>query len=480
MKKTVIVASLCIAAFFLYKNASDYQKPALFDTEAVDALMFEMQNAYEIPGLALAIVKEGKVIYTKGYGIANLDTGKKTDSATLFPIGSCTKAFTSLSLLLLANQGLLHLDEPIVKYLPEFRLSDPNTTATTTITDLLCHRTALGRHERCYFYSDFPRHEFLNRLPYLESLSHFPKQYLYNNIMYAVAGILVDKVSGISWESYLKKTIFDPLGMTSTTTTYDHQSHANIAAPHLKIRGKMQVVPYGDTTPVAPAAGILSSANDLSKWMLFQLSHEPQLITKEALDLTHRLHMEIKLKEDLLLNPLGYGLGWVIAEHDHAINLHHQGYIRGFHSIISLYPEDQMGITLLANTRTKRAMMHAVHALRSLLKGEPLPQPAFKVNPESEPSTPIHKSSSNPDLKAYVGHYFHPGYGNLEVVWKNDQLTILYLQNSYSVYFSSFDKAEIFCELPEALLFQSEFKSDALLIHFDPALQPIRFEKKQD
>lgn len=491
-KKLLIfmIASLAIAlgltAYFF-----PHRQPAIdpidqYHATQVDAVMEEFQKKYDIPGLAIAVVKNGKVLYERGYGVASLDTRSKVTPKTLFPIGSCTKAFTGLSLAILADRNKLQLNDPVIKHLPEFRMSNPLATLETNIVDLLAHRTGLGSHGMAYIYTDYSRQELLNRLPHLQMQYDLRDQFLYNNIMYAVAGIVTERVSGLRWEDFIEKEIFIPLEMTDSKTNYPlHPRSAALASPHLKIDGKTQVVPYGTITQVAPAGSLVSNARDMSKWLLFQLSDGSALISHEMFEETRSLQAGLTINHEASYAGFGYGLGWVIAKDGPHLNYNHEGYIQGFNSYVSLFPKDELGIAIMANAKASGVgLLEAALMLKSILTDSKAPDLNFEEVTEEIPHPVSSVFSTNLPLDAYAGSYFNPGYGTIVISIKNHQLVADINHIKYTFHDKCKENIIIATNYPEILQFDAKFtygtdcKITALVIDFDSNLESIRFVKR--
>src|SRR5215475_2135570 len=241
----------------------------------LDAYVARALKEFEVPGLAVAIVKDGKVVITKGYGVRKLGEPAPVDEQTLFGIASNTKAFTAAALAILVDEGKISWDDPVTKHLPGFQMYDPYVTREMTVRDLLTHRSGLGLGAGDLMFfppTTFTREEIIARLRYIKPATSFRSKYAYDNVLYLVAGQVVAAVSGKSWDDFIKERIFAPLGMTlSNTSIKDLRPGGNFVSPHQKVEGRLQPVPYMNLDNTAPAGAINSNVAEMEKWAIAQL-----------------------------------------------------------------------------------------------------------------------------------------------------------------------------------------------------------------
>src|SRR5215475_3225441 len=242
----------------------------------LDAYVARALKEFEVPGLAVAIVKDGKVAITKGYGVRKLGEPAPVDEQTLFGVASNTKAFTAAALAILVDEGKISWDDPVTKHLPGFQLYDPYVTREMTIRDLLTHRSGLGLGAGDLMFfptTDLSPDEIVRRVRFIKPATSFRSAYAYDNLLYLVAGQIIPAVTGKGWDEYIKDQIFTPLGMTNSFTTTDGLKAASDAAtPHSKLSGKLETLPPEFVDNVAPAGAISSCVADLAKWMNLQLA----------------------------------------------------------------------------------------------------------------------------------------------------------------------------------------------------------------
>ncbi len=239
-----------------------------------DQFIDKVRETFEVPGLSVAIVKDGKVILASGYGTKDITKDDPVDEETLFGIASNTKAFTATALGILVEEGKLKWDGRVIDYLPWFQMSDPYVTREMTIRDLLVHRSGLGLGAGDLLWwpaSTYDRKEIVRRLRYVPLATSFRSAYAYDNVLYTVAGEVIEAVSGMSWEKFIQTRILEPIGMTSSDVRHSAGIHGgNIAIPHAKVEGTVRAVVPFTSDNVNPAGGIHSNALDMAKWMIVQ------------------------------------------------------------------------------------------------------------------------------------------------------------------------------------------------------------------
>ncbi|HEY0385993.1 MAG TPA: serine hydrolase domain-containing protein, partial [Pyrinomonadaceae bacterium] len=240
----------------------------------IDEYANRVMRDWHVPGFAMAIVKDDRVIFAKGYGVRELGKSAPVDEHTLFAIASNTKAFTAAALATLVDEGKIRWDDPATKYLPGFQLYDPYVTREMTVRDLISHRSGLATFggDLLWYDTTYNRDEILRRIRYLKPTSSFRSKYGYQNIMFLAAGQIVAAVTGKSWDDYVRERFLVPLGMTTTTTSVTaFKSTDNVASPHNELDGKLRVVRYSNVDGVGPAAGLNSNVAEMAEWLRLQL-----------------------------------------------------------------------------------------------------------------------------------------------------------------------------------------------------------------
>ena len=284
-----------------------------------------MQRAvadWDVTGLAVAVVKDGDVLFAKGYGIRELGSGVKVDEHTLFAIGSTTKAMTAAAIGMLVDEGKLDWDDPVTDHLREFRLYDPFVTREITIRDLLTHRAGLPNADFLWYGQDRESDDILFRMRYVEPETLLRSSFTYQNIMYAAAGEVVAELSGMSWDAFIQKRIFEPLemnGSIASAATLDAQP--NVARPHYRVDGATRVIENASVDAIAPAGSVWSSVFDMAQWMRFLLEGTTrdgtELLSQETLEELFTPQTLVDPEEfyptQAVTNPhwMTYGLGLV-------------------------------------------------------------------------------------------------------------------------------------------------------------------------
>ena len=329
-----------------------------------DDFVERVMERFEVPGLSVAIVKDGDVVLTRGYGVRRLGSSERVDENTLFGIASNTKVFTATALGILVEDGLLEWDAPVVDYLPGFQMYDPWVTRHITVRDLLVHRSGLGLGAGDLMFwppSTFTRPELVERLRYIPPATSFRSAYAYDNVLYPVAGEVIAAVSGMSWEDFVSSRIFAPAGMSGSDVRLSHpDSVLNAAMTHARVEGAVQAVsPYlGDV--VNPAGGIFSNATDMARWVMVQLDSGrvatggrvfgPE-VTRELWKPVTPIDFGDPPPE---LAPLEhsfqfYALGLGVRDYRGVRMLTHTGGLPGYLSQVSFIPEAGVGVVVLTN-----------------------------------------------------------------------------------------------------------------------------------
>ena len=255
-----------------------YNSFAQISEKQLDELVENTLKSFNVPGIAVAIVKDGKIVLSKGYGVKSILTNEKVDANTLFGIASNSKAFTTAALAMLVDEKKLNWDDKVIQYIPEFKMYNDYVTNEFTIRDLVTHRSGLGLGAGDLMIwpdgSDFKAIDIIRNLQYLKPVSAFRTKYDYDNLLYIVAGEVIAKASGQSWCDFIEERILKPLEMKNSAASFLRlKDSSNIIAPHVPTDGKLKVISRYKNQTFDAAAGIYSSVNDLSKWMILQLQN---------------------------------------------------------------------------------------------------------------------------------------------------------------------------------------------------------------
>jgi CubicO group peptidase (beta-lactamase class C family) len=357
MKTTIRWALAALAACAAVPAAAQVGLPRDLDAEVTRGL-----RLYQVPGMALAVVKDGKVLLARGYGVRRLGDPAPVDANTYFQIASNTKAFTTALLAQLVDSGRLAWDDPVTRYLPWFQLSDPWVTREFTIRDLVTHRSGLGlgAGDLLWFHSSYTAEEVVRRLRAAKPVTSFRTVYAYDNVLYIAAGLVIEAVTGKRWSDVVRERIFTPLGMTAAGTDIALMSSADAAAAHSVTDGKIQVVPLDTIDNTLPAGGIIANVNDLAKWMIVRL--DSGRVPGGGRLFSARQAAEMWTPQTIL--PIGnppaplaalranfaaYGLGWVLRDYRGHKVATHDGGLAGMTSRTILVPDLNLGIVMLTN-----------------------------------------------------------------------------------------------------------------------------------
>jgi CubicO group peptidase (beta-lactamase class C family) len=428
--------------FVLQATCAQVQTPA-FIRDSLDAYVNRALRQWQIPGAAVGIVKDGQVVLLRGYGVRELGAPDKVDEHTLFMIGSNTKAFTATALAQLEADGKLSLNDPVQKWLPDFKLYDSWVTKEANIKDLLCHRLGFETFQGdfMFFDSDLTTAQVRTNFGKLKPLYGFRSKWGYTNAAFLTAGEIIPKVTGKSWSDDMQERIFKPLDMNRTLAlSRDIEGATNKAKAHTVVQGKLKQVPYGKIDAMAPAGSISSSVRDLSHWVMMQLDtgrYNGQVVVAKSAIMKTRQPASILGDGGHMFNKAHfalYGLGWFLEEYEGRKIVAHTGGVNGFLTSICLVPEERLGIIVLTNTDANGFF----EALRNEIEDAYLGLPyrnyssAFLQNQKAndarmEKMLQAKRDTINmglkPDvaLKLFAGVYEHPIYGKMTIAQEGEK-----------------------------------------------------------
>jgi len=415
------------------------QRPAKASNfAAIDQVVTGLMKEWQVPGLALGIVKDGQVLYLKGYGYRDVEKQLPVTPQTLMAIGSNSKSFTVTLMGMLADQGKLDWDTPVRHYLPDFQLYDRYASEHMTPRDLVRHDSGLPRHDLLWYGRHFSRQEIYHRIRYLKPNVSFRERWQYQNLMFLTAGVLVERIWGRSWEDLVRSELFTPLGMTRSLpgaagveATEDH------AWAYERRKGEVRRIPIRNIDAVGPAGSIMSNVEDMTKYIRFRMAHG-RSTTGPRLSAAMEDQMQAP---QMVVGPVfapqiwpgfdlvTYGLGLAVASYRGHRAIVHGGGIDGFISQMSWLPDDGIGIMVLTNLGNPNPVpTMVVESIYDRLLGLPpidyatlqrakdaenrrkAEEAAKAVRAGQVPGT-----SPSHELAAYAGVYEHPGYGRLEI-----------------------------------------------------------------
>ena len=366
LKKTFIAVALfspaAIAAQSLDAKASE-----------LDAYVAQAVKDWQAPGLAIAVVKDGRVVFAKGYGKRDISRPAAFDTSTLSAIASTTKAMTAVAMAMLVDEGKVKWDDPVTNYLPSFQLYDPYVTREVTVRDLLTHRAGLGNADYLWAVEDLPADEMMTKLRLIKPAYSLRSSFVYQNVMYIAAGQVIARVSGMPWAKFVQTRVFDPLGMRNTYPNASLvPSTANAAVPHWRY-GRDTIVAIGHdvSQAIGPAGDVWSSVSDMSKWMLFLLDSArvngkrllkpetfAELFTPQVMVPPDEFYPTMELTKP---HWTTYGLGWFQHDYQGRMLDFHTGSLSGMVAIIGLVPDERFGVYILANrdhVEVRHALMY--------------------------------------------------------------------------------------------------------------------------
>jgi CubicO group peptidase (beta-lactamase class C family) len=448
MKKNLLAINLFLLLVFpLFVFAQSLDEKL----KEIDSYAEKTRADWNVPGIAVAIVKDDKVVFAKGYGVRELGKTERVDENTLFAIASNSKAFTTASLAILVDEKKLNWDDKVVKYLPEFQLYNPYVTSELTVRDLVTHRSGLDTFsgDLLWYETNYNDDEILRRVRFLKPKSSFRSQFGYQNLMFIAAGKVIERVSGKTWSQFVTEKILTPLGMTRTTTTIKNLKD-NYSMPHNESGGKLRVLHSGNVDGASAAAGLNSSVSDVAKWLRLQLGRgkfEGKQIFSE------RQAGEMWTAQTILgTNPFpakdaptrlfsAYGLGWFLNDYRGRKVVSHGGGLDGMISQTAMMPEENLGVVVLTNSETgvntilqNKIFDVFLDAPKRDWSTERLERAKQNKARETEAEAKILASraantKTSLALKDYAGNYIDQLYGDATVTDENGKLVLRFVQS---------------------------------------------------
>jgi CubicO group peptidase (beta-lactamase class C family) len=414
----------------------------------LDADVARSMKTFEVPGMAIAIVKDGKLVAARGFGVRKLGEAARVDGKTLFEVASNSKVFTAAALAMLVDEGKLAWDDPVTKHLPDFQMYDAYVTHEMTVRDLLVHRSGLGLGAGDLLWwptTQFTTDEIIHKLRYIKPATSFRSAYAYDNLLYIVAGKIIAQKSGKSWGETVRERILKPVGMATTTTSLaENAGNPNVAQPHSKINGKISSVKAVPADNAVGAVGINTNAEDIARWMTVLLDNG--VIGKDAAGKEQRLFsakqgteiftpvtpMKISEGNPKLAatrpNFFSYGLGLQLRDYKGRKVALHGGALLGFYSRVVMVPEEKLGIAILTNAESGGAMTSLQYRILDHYLGaspsdwirliDEVEQEALAKDKAAQAkanTTRAAKSSPSLPLAAYDGEYEDRWYGKVAI-----------------------------------------------------------------
>ncbi len=408
--------------------------------QGFDGFVEQVMKDWKVPGIAVAIVKDGKVVYAQGYGFRDVKRGTKVTPDTLFAIGSCSKAFTAAALGILVDEKKLEWDKPVRNYLPDLMFSDGYAAEHIRPRDLVSHQSGLPRHDLVWYGSPLSRKELFERLRYLEPSATLHAKFQYNNLMYMTAGVMVERVAGVTWEEFVRRKILDPIGMkNSNFSVTDSQRSSDYSLPYREEKGEVKEIPFRNIAAIGAAGSINSSVNEMTNWLFLQLNKgkfmDKQIISEKSLLETQTPQIvsggDLKYDESFYVS---YGMGWGFYVYRGRPILRHGGGIDGFTSNVTLLPKDRIGVVVLTNSSSPASGLIANQVLDRMLGSSESPwaqrakDDAAKAKEAQAKAKAEDEAKRKKDtkttlaLKDYTGQFEHPAYQTITITQEGEQL----------------------------------------------------------
>src|SRR5690606_694429 len=353
------------------------------EEKKLDELIQNTLKTFDVPGMSVGIIKDGNVVYAKGFGVNSLAAKNKMDENTLVGIASNSKGFTGTALAILADEGKLNWDDKVTKYIPEFQMYDPYLTQEVTIKDLVTHRTGLGLGQGDLMF--FPEggnltvKDIVHNVRYLKPENRFRSTLDYNNIMFIVAGEVITRISSLTWAEFIEQRILKPVGMNASYGSYNRAKKAgvtNIIDAHAPVDGKAVTVPHDWNETADAAGGIISNITDMMTWADFLMNgfttkDGKKLVSDKQIQQLWNLQIStpVALKNTYNSNFAGYGLGWFLTDVKGHKQVYHTGGLIGTVTQFTLIPDMKLGIVVLTNQQSGAAFSTITNTVKDSYLG---------------------------------------------------------------------------------------------------------------
>ncbi len=425
------------------------QAQPLFIKDSLDIFINREMKRWQVPGLAIAIIKDGRVVLAKGYGVKRSGGNEPVNELTLFQIASNTKAFTGTAVALLHQQKKLSLEAKVTTYMPDFRLYEEDYTRQCTVRDLLCHRIGLQTFQGDFLNwgSNLSRKEIIHKLRDTRPVHPFRYKYGYCNAGFITAGELIPVITDTSWDDYIRYKFFEPLGMRHTNVSYKALvKDPNACAPHTLVDEKLVVMPHTNIENMGPAASVNSCVADMANWLLMQLDsgrfNGKQVVPFSVLAETRKSNTIVSDAGSRLFpgkHFVTYGLGWQSYDYAGRRIFEHGGGANGFVTKTEFIPEENLGVIVYTNTDANSLYDALVKQVIEAYFGLPYRNlsekyyrsfaaaaDAEKKELDSLRSVVAAKNKPPFDLGRYAGRYHNPFYGEIEIKLEKGALNLYF------------------------------------------------------
>ncbi|WP_314244049.1 serine hydrolase [Empedobacter tilapiae] len=511
--KNILLSTITLASFTAFgQNISN---------QAIDQVTENAMKTFDVPGMSVAVIKDGTIVHSKGYGVKSLKTGEKVQSNTNFGIASNSKAFTAAALAILVDEGKIKWDDKVITHIPEFKMYNDYVTKEFTIRDLLTHRSGLGLGAGDLMVwpdgHNFTPKDIISNIQFLKPVSDFRVKYDYDNLLYIIAGVVTERVSGQSWTDFVTKRLLEPIGMTKTAANWHLvKDKKNTIDPHVPIDGKLQVIDRYTNTIFDAAAGIYSNVDDIAKWLQFNLDkgkvNGKQIISEKQMN-------EMITPQTLQPNPTtppynslfkAYGLGWQLQDMNGKLEVSHTGGLEGIVTQTMFYPQEKLGIVILTNQQSGAAF----RAISNTIKDFYLKNPStdwvktydelMKKNVEEsdiitdEVWKTVEANQKNKaikfDSKSIIGTYKDNWFGNVVIYEKKGKIVFeskrspqltgeisFYKDNTFAVkWYNRYFHADafVYAEMKDGKMTGFKMKAISPLTDFSYDFQDLDFTRK--
>lgn len=511
--KNILFTTITLASTIAFAQNISNQK--------IDQVAENAMKAFDVPGMAVAVIKDGAMVHSKGYGVKSILTGEKVESSTNFGIASNSKAFTAAALAILVDEGKIKWDDKVIQHIPEFKMYNNYVTKEFTIRDLLTHRSGLGLGAGDLMVwpdgHNFTPKDIINNIQFLKPVSDFRSKYDYDNLLYIIAGEVIERVSGQSWTDFVTKRLLEPIGMTNSAANWHLvKDKKNAIAPHVPIDGKLEVIDRYTNTIFDAAAGIYSNVDDVAKWLQFNLDkgkvNGKQIISEKQMKEMITPQTLQKVGTTTPYNSLfkAYGLGWQLQDFNGKLEVSHTGGLEGIVTQTIFYPQLNLGIVVLTNQQAGVAFNSVSNTIKDFYLGNPekdwvqtydqlmKSRVAEADGITDEVWKTVEANQKNKklkvDTKSLVGTYKDNWFGDVEIYEKKGKLIFeskrspqltgemfFYKDNTYAVkwnnrYFHA--DAFVFAEIKDGKLAGFKMKAISPMTDFSYDFHDLDFTKK--
>ena len=413
----------------------------------LDRYVVDVMDRFHVPGLALAIIKDDEIVCCKGYGVTEYGKSTHVDTHTIFPIGSCTKAFTAAALGILVDDKIITWNDAVHTHIPALKLYDDYVTNHIMISDILSHRSAIEDNGLLYYRTHFWRDDLIKKLSFLQPAKPFRTAGVYSNLMYLLAGQIIPATTGKSWNEFVEQRLLLPLGMKESSTTFAALSEkTNVAQPHVFVKNQITRVPFLNIDNVAPAGAINSTISDMTHWLRMMLNKgmhcEKSVISEQTIEAMHS-------PQSIMAqwHPYGlYGFGWGLSDHDGYKMVSHKGNIDGMSAIVGMLPDKKVGIVVLCNMHDSPIGQYILddvfdyyHDYTHVFDAQrdnrdmndhhqhPGVAHAAQVSVQQDKDVRVEGAVQSLELSNYIGQYWNDFYEECAIFLKNDRLNCRFL-----------------------------------------------------